>query len=402
MLALEMTFWPINFFGIEIFRFKNQPWGFFGWQGIIPTKAEKMATITIELMMKKLLNLKEVFDRLEPEKFGMVMGDALLLLMDKIVSDVATKYMPRVWETLPPEAKDEFVLLADRECPAFITAFMKDMKEHIVDVLDIKEMAVSACIRNKPLVNKIFLECGDKEFTFIRRSGFYFGFLFGLAQMGIWFFYDASWTLPVSGFIVGWLTNWLALKLIFRPLKPIKLGPFVLQGIFLKRQKEVSETFARVNCVEILHTKAMWDAILTGPLSKNFYAMLRAHTIVFTEKLIGSLKPIAIAAMGSTTFAMMKEDIATMVTEQLPSIIDHSYEYTAQALDLENTIREKMVALTSVEFEGVLHPAFEEDEFLLIMVGGILGLLVGVLQIFVVFPKTGNPGVNVTNATTQF
>jgi uncharacterized membrane protein YheB (UPF0754 family) len=91
-----------------------------------------------------------------------------------------------------------------------------------------------------------------------------------------------------------------------------------------------------------------------------------------------------------------------MVTEQLPSIIDHSYEYTAQALDLENTIREKMVALTSVEFEGVLHPAFEEDEFLLIMVGGILGLLVGVLQIFVVFPKTGNPGVNVTNATTQF
>jgi uncharacterized membrane protein YheB (UPF0754 family) len=220
--------------------------------------------------------------------------------------------------------------------------------------------------------------------------------------MGIWFFYDASWTLPVSGFIVGWLTNWLALKLIFRPLNPIRLGPFVLQGIFLKRQKEVSETFARVNCVEILHTKAMWDAILTGPLSKNFYAMLRAHTIVFTEKLIGSLKPIAIAAMGSSTFAMMKEDIATMVTEQLPSIIDHSYEYTAQALDLENTIREKMVALTSVEFEGVLHPAFEEDEFLLIMVGGILGLLVGVLQIFVVFPKTGNPGVNLTNITTQF
>jgi len=215
--------------------------------------------------------------------------------------------------------------------------------------------------------------------------------------MGIYFVYDASWTLPVSGFIVGWITNWLALKLIFRPLNPTKLGPFVFHGIFLKRQKEVSETFARVICVEILHTKAMWEAILTGPLSKNFYAMLRAHTIVFTEKLIGSLKPIAVTALGSsTTFSMMKEDIATMVTEQLPSIIDHSYEYTAQALDLEDTIKGKMIALTYTEFEGVLHPAFEEDEFLLIMVGGILGLLVGVLQIFVVFPKANSTSTNGT------
>jgi hypothetical protein len=33
VLALEMTFRPIEFFGIEIIRFHNTPWGFFGWQG---------------------------------------------------------------------------------------------------------------------------------------------------------------------------------------------------------------------------------------------------------------------------------------------------------------------------------------------------------------------------------
>eukprot|EP00985_Skeletonema_marinoi_P003737 scaffold1616_cov173-Skeletonema_marinoi.AAC.9 len=32
VLALEMTFRPIEFFGIELFRIKGQPWGFFGWQ----------------------------------------------------------------------------------------------------------------------------------------------------------------------------------------------------------------------------------------------------------------------------------------------------------------------------------------------------------------------------------
>lgn len=180
---------------------------------------------------------------------------------------------------------------------------------------------------------------------------------------------------------MGWATNWLALKVIFRPLNPHKIGPFTFHGIFLKRQKEVSATFARVNCVEILHTQAIWETILTGPLAPNFFAMLRAHSIVFTEKLVGGLKPLAVAGMGSRRFSEMKEEIARQIAEKLPGIMPHSYEYVTEALDMENTIREKMQALSYAEFEGVLHPAFEEDEMLLVLVGGVLGLCAGLAQV---------------------
>lgn len=131
---------------------------------------------------------------------------------------------------------------------------------------------------------------------------------------------------------------------------------YELQGIFLKRQKEVSEVFARVVCVEILHVKAIWNAIFTGRLSKNFFAMLRAHTLVFTDKLVAEIEPLAIAAMGSEEFLKMKEDIATKVIQKIPSVIDASYEYTQEALGMEDTIREKMSQLPSEDFEGVLHP----------------------------------------------
>jgi len=391
VLALEMTFGPIEFFGVELFRIKDQPWGLFGWQGIIPTKAEKMASICFDLMTTKLLDIHEIFNRLRPEKFNEVMEDGLLLLMDSIINEVAHEYMPKAWARLPQDVKDEIIIVGDKASSEFLTAFMTDMQDHVDDVLDIKQMTVAACVKNKPLVNKIFKECGDKEFTFIRRSGFYFGFLFGCFQMVLWFFYDANWVLPVFGFLVGWITNWLALKVIFRPLEPTKIGCYTVHGIFLKRQMEVSETFARVNCVEILHTKAIWESILTGPLRKNFFAMLRAHSIVFTENMVGGLKPIAIAAMGAQKFARMKEDIATKIAQKLPTIIDQSYEYMTEALDMENTIREKMQSLSYEEFEGVLHPAFEEDELILIFVGGVLGLLVGVIQLFALF-GTGSSG----------
>lgn len=260
------------------------------------------------------------------------------------------------------------------------------MQKNINSILDIREMCVSICVKNKEKVNRVFTECGEREFTFIRRSGFYFGFLFGCIQTVGWLFYDGAWLLPLCGFIVGWFTNYVALKIIFRPVKPVQIcGCINFQGLFLKRQKEVSETFARINCVELLNTETMWECILTGPNRGNFQALLRAHSIVFTENLIGGLRPFALAAMGAEGFAKMKEDVATKVIEKMPTIIPLTYDYTTEAMDMETTIRKSMQSLSSAEFEGVLHPAFEEDEMTLIFVGGFLGMLVGIVQIFALF-----------------
>jgi uncharacterized membrane protein YheB (UPF0754 family) len=162
-------------------------------------------------------------------------------------------------------------------------------------------------------------------------------------------------------------------------------APAFFQKKLQKRQNEVSATFARVIITEILHIRAIWQAIFTGPLSKNFFAMLRAHTLVFTEKLVAEIKPLAVAAMGAEKFARMKEDIAQKVIDNLPSIIDQSYEYSQEAMDMENEIRTKMQALPATEFEGVLHPAFEEDEILLIFLGGVLGAIAGVIQLYTLF-----------------
>ncbi|KAG7366586.1 DUF445 domain containing protein [Nitzschia inconspicua] len=385
VLALQLTFYPLEFWGIPLFRLKDEPWGIIGWQGIIPTKAAKMASISFDLMTTRLLNIQEVFNRLDPARFAEVMDDAVLLLMDKVINEVAMEYMPNTWSSIPKEVKDDIIVTADNESNAFLTHFMADMQTHVDDVVDIKQMCVNACVENKHLIVKIFQECGDKEFNFIRQSGFYFGFMFGIIQMVIWFFYNGSWIMPVAGFLVGWATNWLALKVIFKPIHPQKFCGFTVQGIFMKRQNEVSEIFARVICVEILHIKAIWTAIFNGRLSRNFYAMLRAHTLVFTEKLVVEIEPLAVAAMGADKFNQMKEDIAKKVMENIPNVIDSSYEYTQEALDMENTIREKMKALPPDDFEGVLHPAFEEDEIQLILLGGVLGLIVGFIQLFTLF-----------------
>ena len=140
-----------------------------------------------------------------------------------------------------------------------------------------------------------------------------------------------------------------------------------------------------MNTQQILTTENMWTAILTGPKKENFYDLLRAHTLIFTENLAGGLKPLVVAGVGAEKFAKMKEEIAKRTMDELPAVIHYSYEYTTEALDMERTICKAMKGLSSADFEGVLHPVFQEDEAKLIVVGGVLGLGVGVVQLFCLF-----------------
>jgi uncharacterized membrane protein YheB (UPF0754 family) len=56
------------------------------------------------------------------------------------------------------------------------------------------------------------------------------------------------------------------------------------------------------------------------------------------------------------------------------------YGYSDEALDLEETLKQKMQQLSGQEFEGVLHPVFQEDELTLILVGAFLGMVAGFAQ----------------------
>ena len=70
--------------------------------------------------------------------------------------------------------------------------------------------------------------------------------------------------------------------------------------------------------------------------------------------------------------------------EEIIKVQNKLEEYADDVMDLERLLRVKMAALPVEQFEGVLHPIFEEDEIKLIVIGAILGLLVGIFQVTVI------------------
>lgn len=230
----------------------------------------------------------------------------------------------------------------------------------------------------RSLLGKLFQIAGRKELTFLTDSGLWFGFLLGMLQLTLALVWDNPWTLSLGGLVVGLATNWLALKWIFEPVNPTPIvGNIVLQGLFLRRQKEVSADFSNFFASKILTSDQLWNSILNDPSTAPEFANIWAQNL---EKVIldGSR---GVVDFGSDRFKKVDlQAIARRATDRLYPYLSELHPYVDQRLDIETTLRTRMEAMTSQQFERVLHPIFEEDELTLILSGGGLGFLAGLIQ----------------------
>lgn len=376
VIAIKMMFYPIEFLGIK---------PIFGWQGIVPSKAQKMASIACDLMVERLVNVREIFQRLDPDRIARDLEAPLLQMTKDVVDNVMDSYQPGLWEGMPQVAKNRVYSSARKETPAIIAKLMTEMRDNIENVFDVKSMVITNLMRDKALLNRIFLETGKQEFIFIGRSGAYFGFLFGLIQAVVFLFWPNNWVLPIAGLLVGYFTNWIALKMIFLPQEPRKFGPFEVQGLFHKRQQEVSADYGALIADEILTPSNMMEEIINGRLSDNLINLVTRHVKNAVDEQAGVTKPFVVLAVGGEAYKGMKSAAVATFVANIPDALNHIEGYAQDAMDVKNTIIDRMKQLTSEEFESLIRPAFEEDEWMLITTGAVLGFAAGVAQLVLIF-----------------
>ncbi len=376
VLALKMTFYPLEFWGIK---------PFLGWQGIIPSKAEKMAKISVNLWTTKLVNVKELFSQLEPAMVAEEMRPQFDRIAKEIMDEIMAKQSPEVWSKIPESVKRMTYARISRDMPGVVAEIMFDVKDNIEEVFNIEEMVIDRLTADKQLMVEMFLNCGKEEFKFIERSGFYFGFLFGLIQMVIWYYFPEWWILPLAGLIVGYATNWLALKLIFEPIQEKTVFGMKFQGLFIKRQNEVSEEYAKMLTEEIFTFDRIFAAIINGTTKDKFIDLVLKHAERGIDEGVGISKPVVNLVAGKRNYDKMKNIVLDKVIREMPSSVNPVFNYADEVMDLETVFRTKMQALSPPEFVGFLRPVFQEDELKLILIGAVLGMAAGFAQLYLVF-----------------
>ena len=191
--------------------------------------------------------------------------------------------------------------------------------------------------------------------------------------------------MPAFGFGVGFISDYIALNMLFRPIEPKKyLGFIPFQGLLHAQRDKVTRDYARILADDLFSPEILFDGVLRGPGADKLFSLVGKEVSAAIDAQTGVATPLVKLAVGTQRYNALKDSLVQVVLERLPTTLVEAQDYAMKTLDLENTIIEKMGQLTNEEYESILRPVFKDDEPTMIAVGAILGGVVGELQVVLI------------------
>ncbi|OKH83369.1 hypothetical protein EB75_08440 [Mycobacterium sp. ST-F2] len=376
IVAMEMIYRPLEFKGI----------GPIGWQGIIPRRAGKVGSTTIELLTQNLLKPEELLSRIDAKEAVEVLREPLAASINDIARDVAEEIRPGLWDSLPEAGRQAVLNRIQSQAPRITEKMLNEMQSDLSRFVDLQFLSVTTLVRNKEKLNKLMRGLSDDAMAFVRRSGIYFGLIIGTAQMFVWAIFKLPWIMPAFGFGIGLISDYIALNMLFRPIKPTKyLGFIKFQGLLHAQREKITADYARILAEDLFAPDILFDGILKGPGADKLFSMVAREVELAIDSEVGGFTGTVVKfAVGTSKYNALKDKVVDLVVERLPSTLLDAQDYAMSKIDLENTIIEKMNQLTNEEYESILRPVFKDDEPLMIAIGAILGGCVGELQVLMI------------------
>ncbi len=304
IVAVEMLYRPMEFKGI----------GPFGWQGIVPRRAGKVGSKTIELLTQNLLKPEELLERVDAKEAVEALRVPLTEAIDEISREVAEQIRPGLWDSLPEAGRRAIQKRIEQETPRVVESLLNEMRADLPRFVDIQYLAVTTLVRNKDKLNKLMRSMGDDAMAFVRRSGIYFGLVIGVVQMFAWALFQNPWIMPAFGFGVGFISDYIALNMLFRPIEPKKyLGFITFQGLLHAQREKITRDYAKILADDLFSPEILFDGILRGPGADKLFALVGKEVNAAIDSQTGIATPLVKLAVGTQRYNALKDGLVRLV-----------------------------------------------------------------------------------------
>jgi uncharacterized membrane protein YheB (UPF0754 family) len=397
-VGIRLLFYPVDFWGVKVpglsqltqlFPTKLQQIpgvaeGKIGWQGIVPSRAAKMGSLAVDNGINRIATQREFYEAFDPQAVAEHVVAAGREDIHALVEDIVRREHPQLWRDAPEQVRQLLHQRVDDHAPEVAERVTDRMGDNIDELVDVKLMVVNHLEANPRLLNRMFLEIGETELKFLVNSGFVLGTLLGCVSIPLFVVIDQWWVLPMSGVFVGYATNYIAIKAIFSPTQPIEIGPYTIQGLFIKRQDEAAAAYAELVADEILTVERVAENMLHGSKSDRTRKMIRDSLRPAVDEAVGTVAPLVRVTTGDREYEAMRERLASeSIDVAFEPLTDEAFnEERSQAI--RQLITERMRELPPEDYVMTLRSAFQEDEWLLIGIGAVLGFVAGWLQLLMV------------------
>ncbi|MBT9140075.1 MAG: hypothetical protein DDT30_00647 [Dehalococcoidia bacterium] len=187
--------------------------------------------------------------------------------------------------------------------------------------------------------------------------------------------------LPLTGAVIGWVTNVLAIRLLFRPLQPFRLGPLTFQGLIPKRRGQIAYTVGEVVAEQLFSVDELAGQLDMPSIQQKIERLVCIAVDRWCVEKIGMLPK----AVRQTLSQRLRDLVTNEVAHQLPQMVELLVTHMREQVDVRAIVEGKINVLPLQEVEGLVLSVARSELKQIELLGAVLGLLIGLLQALLVF-----------------
>ncbi len=181
----------------------------------------------------------------------------------------------------------------------------------------------------------------------------------------------------------GWVTTWIAIKMLFHPRRPIRFMGITIQGIFPKNQQQIAEKLGQVVGKELLSFNDIEQKVTNPDNLQKLRPEIEAHIDGFLRTRLTEQFPIMSMFVGDKTINQLKTAFMGELESLFPVLMKNYMGKLQEDLDLEKIVKEKVAGFSSEKLEDILQQITRKEFQFLEFIGAFFGFLIGVIQLLI-------------------
>ena len=184
---------------------------------------------------------------------------------------------------------------------------------------------------------------------------------------------------------IGWITNWVAIKMLFRPHKEINFGLFKIQGLIPKRKAEIGTGIASIIQNELISVKDVISNIDREEFSKRLNSLIDDVLDKNLKKKVKEKFPLLQMFFTDKVAKDIGNTIREIVMENQEKIFEIFSNYAEENIDFEVIISDKISNFSLDKLEEIITLLANKELKHIEVIGAILGMLIGAVQYLITF-----------------
>lgn len=190
--------------------------------------------------------------------------------------------------------------------------------------------------------------------------------------------------LVLIGAMIGWITNFIAIKMLFRPYKEINFFFFKIQGLLPKRKNEIGKSIAEVVENELVSIKDIISEISADDLEENMGGIIdKILESKLKEEILKNF-PMAAFFLSDSMLEKIKGIIKQSILDNKEEMIKVFGEYLESKVDIKKIITEKVNNFSLEKVEEIIISLAKKELKHIEYIGAVLGAAIGLAQFAVV------------------